>query len=227
MDVESDAHILPRAELVKTVVVALPVVPDQNLAPADGEGEGVSDSDEGPRLEYVTHLELNSDNTQLAAALSSLEVNLYSADTMALAGKLKGQTGPLTQLAFAPSDPSCLFSSSEDGTVRWVFKVCGGRPGGSGRPGYGYIATQLVQCIPATAVCADLSGPAIAVRDGRAWCVRHRTHEHGSPLLSLSTHGRTCCGLRRSWTAWVFLHWLSHLAKHAPPREALVHIQWA
>ncbi|CAN0577988.1 unnamed protein product, partial [Ectocarpus sp. 12 AP-2014] len=61
---------------------------------------------------------MSCDNKQLAAALSSLEVNLYSVDTMALAGKVKGHTGPLTQLAFAPSDPSCFFSASEDGTVR-------------------------------------------------------------------------------------------------------------
>lgn len=114
MDVEPDTHLLPRAELVKTVVAAPPVTPDQNLAADDGD----SGSDEGPRLEYVTQLEMSCDNKQLAAALSSLEVNLYSAETMAMVGQLKGHTAPLTQLAFDPSDASCLFSASEDGTVR-------------------------------------------------------------------------------------------------------------
>lgn len=118
MDIEPDTTLLPRAELVKTVVAALPVTPDPTLAAAD---DGDSGSDEGPRLEYVTQLEMSCDNKQLAAALSSLEVNLYSADTMALVGQLKGHTAPLTQLAFDPSDASCLFSASEDGTVR-----CGG-----------------------------------------------------------------------------------------------------
>lgn len=158
MEIESDAHLLPRAELVKTVVVALPVPPDQNLGAADGEDtQGTSDSDEGPRLEFVTHLELNSDNTLLAAALSSLEVNLYSADTMALAGKLKGQTGPLTQLAFAPSDPSSLFSSSEDGTVRWTlnFVVAGG---GRGPEGGVDISSQVgVQRTLVGTLCVPLS----------------------------------------------------------------------
>lgn len=115
MEVETDAHILPRAELIKTIAAALPVAPDPTLAADDGG----SDSDEGPRLEYVTQLEMNCDNKLLAAALSSLEVNLYSADSMTLVGKLKGHTAPLTQLAFDPSDSSCLFSASEDGTVRY------------------------------------------------------------------------------------------------------------
>lgn len=119
MDVESDAHTLPRAELVKTIVAALPVTPDVSLAAGD---EG-SDSDEGPRLEYVTQLETNCDKKQLAAALSSLEINLYSADTMALVGQIKGHTAPLTQLAFDPSDSSCLFSASEDGTVRYGLRA--------------------------------------------------------------------------------------------------------
>ncbi len=158
MEVEPDALLLPRAELVKTVVVALPMTPDPNLAAADGEG--TSDSEEGPRLEYVTHLELNSDNTQLAAALSSLEVNLYTADTMALAGTLKGQTGPLTQLAFAPSDPRSLFSSSEDGTVRWVleffFVVI---DGGRGRRGYRHATRRATHARGDDVMCEPLSVP--------------------------------------------------------------------
>ncbi|CAM9142616.1 unnamed protein product [Ectocarpus sp. 4 AP-2014] len=114
MDVDAGT-ILPRGELIKTIVAAEPT------AAADaqqGEDISESDDDDGPRLEYVTQLEISCDNKQLAAALSSLEVNLYSVETMALAGKVKGHTGPLTQLAFAPSDPSCFFSASEDGTVR-------------------------------------------------------------------------------------------------------------
>eukprot|EP00752_Nemacystus_decipiens_P008247 g7374.t1 len=114
MDIETDTHLLPRAELVKTIVATLPVTPDLALAADDGD----SGSDEGPRLEYVTQLEMNCDHKRLAAALSSLDINLYAADTMALAGQLKGHTAPLTQLAFDPSDASCLFSASEDGTVR-------------------------------------------------------------------------------------------------------------
>lgn len=130
MDVESDAPLLPRAELVKTIVAAPPVPPgqkptavaaaaaaDENQEDDDGDMSS-SSSDEGPRLEYVTHLEVNCDKQLMAAALSSLEIKLYSADTMAAVGQLQGHTGPLTQLAFAPSDPSSLFSSSEDGTVR-------------------------------------------------------------------------------------------------------------
>lgn len=124
MDVESDANLLPRAELVKTIVAALPVPPGQKptaaAAAADEDGDqDISDSDEGPRLEYVTHLEINCDNRRMAAALSSLEIKLYSADSMAVVGQLHGHTGPITQLAFAPSDASCLFSASEDGTVRY------------------------------------------------------------------------------------------------------------
>lgn len=115
MDIEPDAHLLPRAGLVKTIVAALPVTPDPTLA-ADGGDSGSDDG--GTRLEYVTQLEMSCDNKQLAAALSSLEINLYAADTMDLVGKLKGHTAPLTQLAFDPSDASSLFSASEDGTVR-------------------------------------------------------------------------------------------------------------
>lgn len=114
MEIDGDATHLPRAELVKTIVAALPVTPD----PEDIAVDAGSESDGGPRLEYVTQLETNCDNKQLAAALSSLEINLYSTETMELTGQLKGQSGPLTQLAFAPSDASCLFSASEDGTVR-------------------------------------------------------------------------------------------------------------
>lgn len=125
MDVEPDTHLLPRAELVKTIIAAPPVTSDPTLATDDGD----NDSDEGPRLEYVTQLEINCDNKQLAAALSSLEINLYSADTMALVGQLKGHTAALTQLAFDPSDSSCLFSASEDGTVRYGLRgikhLCG------------------------------------------------------------------------------------------------------
>lgn len=113
MDIDSDATQIPRAELVKTIVAALPVTPDPEDIAADGE-----ESDGGPRLEYVTQLETNCDNKQLAAALSSLEINLYSTETLELTGQLKGHSGPLTQLAFAPTDSSCLFSASEDGTVR-------------------------------------------------------------------------------------------------------------
>lgn len=134
MDVESDTALLPRAELVKTTVAALPVPPGQKTTAASagiddeyGDGDMGSGSDEGPRLEYVTHLETNSDNRHLAAALSSLEIKLYSTDTMAVIGQLQGHTGPLTQLAFAPSDSTSLFSASEDGTVRSDFlNVSGG-----------------------------------------------------------------------------------------------------
>ncbi|CAB1107628.1 unnamed protein product [Ectocarpus sp. CCAP 1310/34] len=114
MDIDAGT-ILPRGELIKTIVAAEPT------AAADArQSEDIieSDDDDGPRLEYITQLEMSCDNKQLAAALSSLEINLYSVETMALAGKVKGHTGPLTQLAFAPSDPSCFFSASEDGTVR-------------------------------------------------------------------------------------------------------------
>ncbi|CAM9407447.1 unnamed protein product [Hapterophycus canaliculatus] len=117
MDIDGDATHLQRAELVKTVVAALPVTPDPEDIAADGEDAG-SGSDGGPRFEYVTQLETNCDNKMLAAALSSLEINLYSTETMDLTGQLKGHSGPLTQLAFAPSDSSSLFTASEDGTVR-------------------------------------------------------------------------------------------------------------
>ena len=149
MDVEPDTHLLPRAELVKTIVAALPVTPDPTLA-ADDAGDSGSGSDDGPRLEYVTQLERSCDNSQLAAALSSLEVNLYAADTMALAGQLKGHTAPLTQLAFDPSDATCLFSASEDGTVR-----CGGNCVAGFGPGF--FDDSLSDCLcPRVPPCAPL-----------------------------------------------------------------------
>lgn len=77
-----------------------------------------SDIDEEPRYEYVTHLERNCDGQQLAAAISSREVKLYARETMHLAGQLAGHTGPLTQLAFAPSDANALYSCSEDGDCK-------------------------------------------------------------------------------------------------------------
>ncbi|CAN0364906.1 unnamed protein product, partial [Laminaria digitata] len=67
---------------------------------------------------YITHLERSCDGAQVATALSSLQINLYSSDAMLANGQLSGHTGPLTQLAFAPSDSHALFSASEDGTVR-------------------------------------------------------------------------------------------------------------
>lgn len=119
MDVDTGT-ILPRGELIKTIVAAEPTAA-AGARQSDDISE--SDDDDGPRLEYVTHLEMSCDNQQLAAALSSLEINLYSVETMALAGKVKGHTGPLTQLAFAPSDPSSFFSASEDGTVRFGLRM--------------------------------------------------------------------------------------------------------
>lgn len=113
---------LPRFDLIKTVVAAPPRPPtrnatDDNDIAVDGDGTS-SDGQDEPQLEYITHLERSCDGGQVAIALSSLKVNLYSSDTMLTNGQLSGHTGPLTQLAFAPSDSHALFSASEDGTVR-------------------------------------------------------------------------------------------------------------
>lgn len=118
MDVEVDVRDLPRFELVKSVVVAPPRQPNHEV-PSDEAGvTSDDDHDNESQLEYVTNLERSCDNGQVAAALSSRDIKLYSRDTMLLTGQLSGHTGPLTQLAFAPSDSHGLFSASEDGTVR-------------------------------------------------------------------------------------------------------------
>lgn len=110
---------LPRFDLIKSVVAAPPRPPnaaDDNDIAVDGE-DGTSSSD-GPQLEYITHLERSCDGGVVAAALSSLEIKLYSSQTMLSLGQLSGHTDPLTQLAFSPADCHALFSASEDGTVR-------------------------------------------------------------------------------------------------------------
>lgn len=116
---------LPRFDLVKSVVAAPPRPPtrtatDDNDIAVDGDGTAASsdDGEDEPQLEYITHLERSCDGAQVATALSSLQINLYSSDAMLANGQLSGHTGPLTQLAFAPSDSHALFSASEDGTVR-------------------------------------------------------------------------------------------------------------
>ena len=113
---------LPRFELIQTVVAAPPRPParnatDDNDIAIDGDGTS-SDGQDEPQLEYITHLERSCDGGQVATALSSLKINLYSSDTMLANGQLSGHTDALTQLAFAPSDNHALFSASEDGTVR-------------------------------------------------------------------------------------------------------------
>lgn len=108
MDIEEDSCTsLPRHQLVKSIVAALPV--------AGAQG---GDVDEEPRYEYVTHLERNCDGQQLAAALSSREVKLYARETMDLTGQLAGHRGPLTQLAFTRSRANTLYSCSEDGDCK-------------------------------------------------------------------------------------------------------------
>lgn len=113
MDTEKGNHSLPRFDLVKSIVAAPPISSVQKNNNTDR-----SEDDDQPQTEYVTHLERSCDSAQLAAALSSREIKLYSSDTMLQAGKLSGHTGPLTQLAFSPSDVQSIFSASEDGTVR-------------------------------------------------------------------------------------------------------------
>lgn len=119
-EMSSAATSLPRFELVQTIVTA---IGRSSTGPAPFGGAMANDEDDddqGMQYEYVTHLERNCDESKLVAALSSREIKLYTRDasTLRIEGTLEGHGGSVTELAFAPSDPCALLSSSQDGTVR-------------------------------------------------------------------------------------------------------------
>ncbi|KAM7376420.1 hypothetical protein PAMP_006155 [Pampus punctatissimus] len=83
----------------------------------------------------------------LAVSCSNFTIHLHNKDTLNLAGRYQGHSGPLCGVTFAHTSPNLLYSGSADGTVRaWDVR----RPGTA--------AAQMFKSDPSHSYCSfDLS----------------------------------------------------------------------